>query len=114
MKTLGQHIKELRGEKDLSLREFAKKLGGLSASFLSDIELGRRFPSDEILRKMAHALGTTVDDLKSYDMRAPVEELKRRAASDPVFGLALRTVLEKDISGDKLFALAKKAKDRKK
>ena len=113
MKTLGQRVRELRQAQDLSLREFAKKLGGLSAAFLSDVELGRRFPSDELLTKMAHVLETTADDLKSYDMRAPVEELKRRAASDPVFGLALRKVLEKDVSSDKLIELARKAGQKK-
>lgn len=40
MKTLGQRIRELRETKDLSLREFAKQLGDLSAAFLSDVELG--------------------------------------------------------------------------
>jgi transcriptional regulator with XRE-family HTH domain len=114
MKTLGQRVKELRDAQDLSLREFAKKLGRLSAAFLSDVELGRRFPSDELLAKMAHVLGTSVDDLKSHDMRAPVEDLKRRAASDPVFGLALRKVLEKDVSADQLIELAKKVGQKKK
>src|SRR5437588_601706 len=48
-KTLGERIRELRAEKDLSLREFAKKLGGLSAAFLSEIE---RICTEEL-----HAVG---------------------------------------------------------
>jgi transcriptional regulator with XRE-family HTH domain len=52
--SLGQRIHELRDEADLSLRELAKKIG-VSAPFLSDIELGRRFPSEEILAKMESA-----------------------------------------------------------
>jgi hypothetical protein len=36
MKTLGDRIGELREQKDLSLREFAKKIGDLSAAFLSE------------------------------------------------------------------------------
>lgn len=44
VKTLGQRIRELRERDDLSLREFARKLG-VSAAFLSDVELGRRHPS---------------------------------------------------------------------
>src|SRR5260370_33454329 len=66
VKTLGQRIRELREAKDLSLREFAKKLGGLSAAFLSDVELGRRHPSDKVLADMARALGTRVDDLRRH------------------------------------------------
>ncbi len=66
-KTLGQRIRELRDECDFSLREFADKLGGVSAAHISDIELGRRYPSHDLLKKMADKLGTTVDDLRSYD-----------------------------------------------
>ncbi len=61
MQTLGERIRELRAAKDLSLREFAKKLGGMSAAFLSDVELGRLHPSDKVLERMAKVLGTTVE-----------------------------------------------------
>ena len=53
MKPLGEYIRELRQQKDLSLRDFAKRLGGKSAAFISDIELGRRFPSDPVLEDIA-------------------------------------------------------------
>ena len=42
-KTLGVRIRELRDQRDLSLREFARRLGDVSAAHLSDIELGRRY-----------------------------------------------------------------------
>ena len=87
MKTLGQKIRELRQEKDISLRELAKKLD-VTAAFLSDIELGRRFPSEKVLSAMAMALGTTVEDLRSYDTRPPLEDIKRLASSDPLYGMA--------------------------
>jgi transcriptional regulator with XRE-family HTH domain len=48
--SLGQRLHELRDRADLSLRELAKKVG-ISSPFLLDIELGRRFPSEEILAK---------------------------------------------------------------
>ena len=113
MKTLGQKIRELREAKDISLREFAKKLGDLSAAFVSDVELGRRFPSDKVLSKIAHHLGVTVDELKKYDTRPPLDELKRIAASDPTFGFALRTVIEKKVTADELMNLAKKSDQKK-
>src|SRR5260370_42315585 len=53
--SLGQRIHELRDKADLSLRGLAKRIG-ISSPFLSDIELGRRFPSEEILAKLAGAL----------------------------------------------------------
>ena len=43
----------------------------------SDIELGRRFPSEEILAKLAGALDLSPDELKQYDTRAPIADLKR-------------------------------------
>src|SRR5229473_3346001 len=97
-KTLGQRIRELRDEKDYSLREFADKLDGISAAHISDIELGRRYPSEDLLKKMADKLGTTVDDLRSYDSRAPVEDLKRMSESDATFGLALRKLVDKEVT----------------
>lgn len=114
MKTLGQHIRELREEKDISLREFAKKIGDLSAAFVSDVELGRRFPSDDVLGRMAHVLGVRCEELKKYDTRPPVEELKRLAASDPTFGLALRRVVEKNFNSEDLLDLINRSEQKKK
>jgi len=114
MKTLGQRVRELREAQDLSLREFAKKLGGLSAAFLSDVELGRRFPSEEVLVKMAAVLGVNVDELKKCDTRAPMEDLKRLAASDPTYGFALRQVIEKKVTAEQLLGLATKTDKKNK
>lgn len=88
-KTLGQRIRELRGAADLSLRELADKLP-ISPAFLSDIELGRRHPSQKVLARMAEILRTSLEDLRAYDTRPAIDEVKRRAAFDPAFGFALR------------------------
>ena len=97
--SLGQRLRELRDKADLSLRELAKKVG-ISSPFLSDIELGRRFPSEEILAKLAAALNVPVEDLKQYDNRAPIVDLKRLMDSDPKLSLAFRTAVEKVKSGE--------------
>lgn len=96
-KSLGQAIRELREKKDISLREFAKKLDGLSAAHLSDIELGRRLPSPELLVKIAQKLDVPLEDLEKLDFRTPVEELKRRSAENPAYGFALRRMVEADV-----------------
>ncbi len=114
MKTLGARIRELREGKDLSLREFAGKLGGLSAAFLSDVELGRRHPSDAVLADMARVLGTTVEDLKQYDSRPPVKDLKRLSNMDPAFGFAFRKIVDKDVSPQDLMKFLEKRPDRRK
>jgi transcriptional regulator with XRE-family HTH domain len=108
MKTLGQRIRELREAKDISLREFAKKLGDLSPPFVSDIELGRRFPSEKVLEKIAHILEEPIEELRRYDSRPPIEELKRLSASDPTYGFALRKVVDGEISAEDLMKFANK------
>lgn len=113
-KTLGQRIRELREARDLSLREFAKRLGGLSAAFLSDVELGRRHPSDKMLTKMAAALGTSLEDLKRYDTRPIVEEFKRLATSDPAYGFAFRKVIEGKVAPEDLLQFMEKRERNKK
>jgi transcriptional regulator with XRE-family HTH domain len=114
MVTLGQRIRDLRDKADLSLRECATKLD-ISPAFLSDIELGRRHPSDRVFASIARLLGTTTEDLRRYDTRPPVNELRRRAAEDPVFGLALRSLANGKVSAKEILDLQKKksAKDRK-
>jgi transcriptional regulator with XRE-family HTH domain len=112
VKTLGQRIRELREKKDLSLREFAKQLGGLSAPFLSDIELNRRFPSEDVLVKMAKVLDTPVDDLRSYDTRPPVEGLRRLASENPAYGLAFRKMIEGNVTPQELIDFMEKKRNR--
>ena len=97
--SLGQRLHQLRDKADLSLRELAKKVG-ISSPFLSDIELGRRFPSEEILAKLAGALNVSLEELKQYDNRGPIADLKRLMDSDPKLGFAFRTAVEKVKSGE--------------
>jgi transcriptional regulator with XRE-family HTH domain len=97
--SLGQRLHELRDKADLSLRELAKNVG-ISGPFLSDIELGRRFPSEEILEKLARALNVSIEDLKKYDNREPIADLKRLMDSNPKLGFAFRTAVEKIKSGE--------------
>lgn len=101
MKTFGERIRELREELDLSLRELAREVGA-SAAFLSDVELGRRYPSGELLEKIAQRLKTTSDDLERYDTRPPVGEIKRRATASPAYGFAMRRVVEEGMSAEEL------------
>ena len=102
---LGQRIRELRDKRDISLREFAKKLG-CSAAFWSDVELGRRFPSDEMLKEAARILKTPFEELKDQDTRPPLEEVKRVTAEDPRYALAFRRVIGSGVSPEELLKLA--------
>src|SRR2546423_1878202 len=114
MKTFGQRIKEIRGIQELSLRKVGQKLGDPSAAFVSDVELGHRFPSSKVLEKMAHILKVTPDELRSYDPRPSIEELKRLAKSNPTYGFALRKLAAGEITAEDLLNLAKKKSSRNK
>ena len=105
MQGLGAYIRQLRDERDLSLREFAKKLD-VSAPFVSDIELGRRHPSDEVLAKIAEVLGVRIEDLRAHDTRPPIDEIKRLTQSNPKFALAFRTMIDKKITAEDLLEFA--------
>ena len=107
MKTLGERIRELREEKDLSVRELARKLK-VSAPFWSDVELGRRYPSDEVLARAATELNMKFEELKKYDVRPVGHELKRIATSQPAMGLALRQVVNDGVSPEDLLKFLKK------
>ena len=97
MKTLGERIREIREEKDLSLRELANHIG-VSAPFMSDVELGRRFPSDKHLLSIARALDTTMEELGQFDTRPPLKEFRKATMSDPAYGFAFRRMIDKKVS----------------
>ena len=113
MQRLGERIRELREALDTSLRELARCVD-ISAAFLSDIELGRRFPSEALLEKLAKHLKTTYKDLSKYDSRAPLEDLRKKSAADPRYGFALRSVVEAGLSAEDLMKLVEKKKGKKK
>lgn len=91
--SLGDAIRQLRIKTGLSLREFADK-ANISPPFLSDIELGKRYPSDDTLVKLAKLLKVTVEYLKRHDHRDSASDLKRLIESDPRIGLAFRNTVQ--------------------
>jgi transcriptional regulator with XRE-family HTH domain len=112
MKTFGERIRELREREDISVREFAKKLK-VTPPFWSDVELGRRHPSEEVLARAAKLLNTSVEDLKKYDARPPMQELKRIAAANPAMGFALRQVVDEGVSPEDLLEFLNNRKKKR-
>jgi len=94
----GSKLRELREQKNISLRELAKKIG-VSGAFLSDIELGRRFPSAEKIELLANEIGVPVDDLRQYDFRDEAESIRQMMFADPQAGMAFRTLRDKLTNG---------------
>jgi transcriptional regulator with XRE-family HTH domain len=102
MKTLGLRIKELRQQQSLSLRALGGKLEGVSAAHLSDIERGRRYPSKELLTKIAGTLGTDFGELLQHDTRDSLKDLKQLAELNPAIGMDIQRVIESHKSAHNL------------
>ncbi len=54
------------------------------------------------MQKMAPVLDTTIDDLRQYDSRPPVEELKRTGRRQPAYGFAFRKMVERRVSPEEI------------
>ena len=73
---LGQKIRQLREEKELSLNKLAEK-AGISKAYLSQLEndLSKQ-PSAEILRKIASVFSMTIADLLDQPVRVFAEDFE--------------------------------------
>ena len=99
-KTLGQRVRELRQNADLALRDLGEKLKDpetgtpVSAAFLSDIENGRRFPSDDLIGKIAEVLDCDADELRKCDPRGPAREIQDLAVMNAQYAFAFRRAVD--------------------
>ena len=105
MPLLGDRLRELRNKKDLSLREMARQVGNVTAAHLSDIEFGRRHPSDHLLHKLADLFDVPVDEFRQLDTRPPIEQIRRASSRDPQYGVAFRKIVDSKLSGEDILAL---------
>ena len=60
--TLADKIKDLRSEKRIGIRELGRMVD-VSGMHISNLEKGKSAPSPELVRKLATALETDVDEL---------------------------------------------------
>ncbi len=67
MQSFGEYVRELREGKNIGVRELARRIQ-VSASFISDIEQGYRFPSHPVMKRLAKELGTSIKDLEQFVM----------------------------------------------
>jgi transcriptional regulator with XRE-family HTH domain len=77
---LGLKLKRLRHEKGASLKEVAQR-SGLSVSYLSEIEKGKKYPKPEKLLELAAALDVPFDELVSMKVGSELDPLKEVFAS---------------------------------
>jgi HTH-type transcriptional regulator, competence development regulator len=81
----GQKIRALRKAKHLGQRELAERVG-VSFTYISKIENGRldfgEVPSEDLIVKLAEALGTDTDELLLLGQKVP-EKVRRRVLERP-------------------------------
>jgi len=95
--TLGERIRRIRTQRDLTLEKLAQGTG-LTISFLSQVERDAVSPSVESLQKLAKALGTRVGAFFEEDERKELT-LVRRAERPRRVDEQARTTVETLASG---------------
>lgn len=96
----GIKLKGLRIEKNLSLKDLAKKTG-LSPSYLNEIEKGKKYPKIEKILTLATALDEKLEDLVSLELKKEFQLIqhlldKKLFTGLPfdIFGIPSSTVFE--------------------
>ena len=83
--SFGNRIRELRQAKNMTLRDLAKKVK-VTFTYLSKIENQNlscgEFPSDELILKLAHALGGDPDELLLLAEKIP-DAIRKRVLQRP-------------------------------
>jgi transcriptional regulator with XRE-family HTH domain len=110
--TLGHRIRELRETAGMTLRELAREVG-VSAAFLSDIEHGKRYPSTDVLIRIAGRLKTDVKALRDFDSRPPLDDLKRKSYANPAYGFALRRMVRENVTSEELTSMLDQLIDKR-
>ena len=75
----GAQLRAARKAAGFGLRELARRVG-ISPPFLSDIELGRRLPSDDVLLALTSTVGASNVTMRNGVIEARIELLRNRIA----------------------------------
>jgi len=85
MATFGERLRDLRKAKGLSQRALGD-IVGVNFTYVSKIENEKldfaQFPSEDLIRKLAEALGADVDELLLLAKKIP-DQIKRRVMERP-------------------------------
>jgi len=81
----GMKLRNFRQEKSYGLKELAA-LTGLSASYINEIEKGKKYPKAEKIMMLADGLGVDYDDLVSISMTGRLGQISELFFSSSVLG----------------------------
>ncbi len=97
---LGLKVNDLRNQNNLSFQELSE-ISGLSISYLSEIEKGKKYPKGDKLMSLAKALNVTYDQLVSMKVSKKLEPIINLLQSDifkefplELFGLDPQKIME--------------------
>jgi transcriptional regulator with XRE-family HTH domain len=99
--TLGARIYQLRVDKGWTMLVLAKR-ARVTATFVNDVEKGKRWPSAAVLDRFATALRVDSSDLQWLDERPPMRQLRERCKRDAHFCTMLRRILREKVTGVEL------------
>ncbi len=105
--TLGKQIRDARVAADLSLREFARRLGR-APSYMNDIEHDRRVPSETVVLQISSELGLDADRLLAAAGRVG-EGAEQFMKSNPTAGVLFRKVSDAGLDEGDLKRLLQQA-----
>ncbi len=92
--SFGDFVKNRRKQLRLTQRVVAQALGMSSIAFVSEVEAGTRRLAETHWPKLAEILETSVEELASRDVKAPIQEARRLVARNPDYAVVFRRVLE--------------------
>ena len=98
--TLGQTIRNARQETGYSLREMARQIC-VTPPYASDFELGRRVPSEKVLRRISGLLSIDFDLLMQLAGRTG-EDAERYLKENRLAGRLIREIAEERINEEGL------------
>lgn len=86
---LGEKIRSIRQQKEMTQEQVAERLGYKTPSYVSDVENNKFVPSEEKLKKLATALKMSWEEMEDLVLEAELEDL---GINEPAF-----TMMFKDI-----------------
>lgn len=109
----GKFIRQSREDSGKSLRTFAKELG-ITASYLSDVENGKRYAPFKLLPKLMQTFG--IDEIEKQDFMDMAYLTKGKGFPDiidylrkhPTAIKAVRAARDKNLSGEEFLTIVDK------
>jgi transcriptional regulator with XRE-family HTH domain len=111
--TFGERLRELRKAKNLSQRALAEKIG-INFTYLSKVESEKldfaQYPSEDLIRKLAKALGADEDELLLLAKKIPTD-IRDRVIERPDAFRKIASLDDKTLD-DLLKQIERKEKDK--